>query len=63
MMNISDPKNGTRRRHLYIKLGQRERNALDVATPVSGESILEYVSRAEGVDSRFALYKSQVLSA
>ena len=35
---------------------------MDVATPVSGESISEYVSRAEGVDSRFSRYNSQVLS-
>ena len=47
---------------LSIQPGQRERNALDLATSASGESISESVSRAEGIDSRFSRYKSQVLS-
>ena len=38
---------------LSIQPGQRERNALDLATSASGESISQSVSRAEGVDSRF----------
>ena len=45
-----------------IQPRQRERNALDLATSVSGESILESVSRAEGVDSCFSCYKSQAVS-
>ena len=46
---------------ISIQLGQRERNALNLATSVSGESISESVSRAEAVYSRFSRYKSQVL--
>ena len=34
---------------------------MDLATSVSGESVSESVSRAEGVYSRFSRYKSQVL--
>ena len=40
---------------LSIQPGPRERNAMDLATSVSGESISDSVSRAEGVDEFFSL--------